>query len=152
MVTETPAWLSLSSTISTYTGGAHGMYWFHTILWDKQAERQREPQELFISKQALAKAIQPEFCRQLDRQRAKKRGEPVKQGSDDPFAKCLDPTDYVVILGSSDGKAFDRIGVLVPPYEAGPYAEGSYEVTLPVTPAILAAVKPGFRSSFAAAR
>jgi hypothetical protein len=152
VVTETPGWLSLSSMVSTYTGGAHPNYWFDTILWDKAANKRRDPKDLFASKEALAKAIQPEFCRQIDKQRAKKRGEPVKRGSDDPFAQCLDPTDYVVILGSSNRQAIDRIGVLVPPYEAGPYAEGAYEVTLPVTPAILAVVKPEFRSSFAASR
>ena len=46
----------------------------------------------------------------------------------------------------------DRIGILIGPYEAGPYAEGGYEVTLPVTPAILAVVKPEYRASFAASR
>jgi hypothetical protein len=152
VVTDTPGWLSMSSMVSTYTGGAHPNYWFDTILWDKQANQRREPKDLFTSKEALAKAIQPEFCRQIDKQRAEKRGEPVKRGSDDPFAECLNPTDYVVILGSSNGKAFDRIGVLVPPYEAGPYAEGKYEATIPVNAAIMATVKPEFRSSFVAAR
>lgn len=152
VVTETSGWLSLSSMVSTYTGGAHPNYWFDSILWDKAANKRRDAKDLFISKEALAKAIQPEFCRQIDKQRAKKRGEPVKRDGDDPFAECLNPTNYVVILGPSDRAAFDRIGVLVPPYEAGPYAEGAYEVTLPVTPAILGVVKPEFRSSFAVAR
>ena len=152
VVTDTPGWLSLSSMVSTYTGGAHPNYWFDTILWDKQAGQRREPKDMFVSKEALAKAIQPEFCRQIDQQRAKKRGEPVKRGSDDFFSDCLDPTAYVVILGSSNGKAFDRIGILVPPYEAGPYAEGDYEATIPVTAAILETLKPEFRSSFVAAR
>ena len=54
-----------------------------------------------------------------------------------------------LILGSRNHKTFDRIGFLIAPYEAGPYAEGSYEVTLPVTPAVLAAVKPEWRGAFA---
>lgn len=152
VVTDTPGWLSLSSIVSTYTGGAHPNYWFETILWDRQAGQRREPKDMFVSKEALAKAIQPEFCRQIDKQRAKKRGEPVKSGSGDMFSDCLDPTAYVVILGSSNGKAFDRVGVLVPPYEAGPYVEGDYEATIPVTAAILETVKPEFRSSFVVAR
>ena len=45
-----------------------------------------------------------------------------------------------------------RIGFLIAPYIAGPYVEGSYDVTLPVTPALLAKVKPGFRDSFSVAR
>lgn len=152
VVAETPGWLSLSSIVSTYTGGAHPNYWFDTILWDKQADQRREPKDMFVSKEALTKAIQPEFCRQIDEERAEKRGEHMSKDSDDPFNKCLNPADYVIIFGSSDGAAFDRVGVLVPPYEAGPYAEGKYEATIPVDAAILGVIKPEFRSSFAAAR
>ena len=54
-----------------------------------------------------------------------------------------------MILGSSNRKTFTRIGILVAPYSAGPFAEGTYEVTVPVTPAIIAAVKPQYRASFA---
>lgn len=152
VVTETPGWLSLSSLVSIYTGGAHPNSWFETMLWDKQANQRRDPKDLFVSKEALANVIKPEFCRQIDAQRAKKRGEPVKRDSDGLFDGCLNPMDYVVILGSGSGKAFDRIGVLVPPYEAGPYVEGAYEATIPVNAAILETVKPQVRSSFAVAR
>ena len=51
-------------------------------------------------------------------------------------------------IGSSSGKAFDRVGFLIAPYLAGPYVEGSYEVTLPLTPGLLATVKPQYRASF----
>jgi len=54
-----------------------------------------------------------------------------------------------VLLGSSDRKAFNRIGLLAAPYVAGSYAEGTYEVTLPVTPAVLQAVKPEYKAAFA---
>jgi hypothetical protein len=57
--------------------------------------------------------------------------------------------DTVIFLGSAKGKAFDRIGVYYGPYVAGPYAEGDFEFTLPVSPAILAAVKPRYRAAFA---
>ena len=46
-------------------------------------------------------------------------------------------------------RRFDRIGLLAAPYVAGAYAEGSYEVTLPVTPKVLAAVKPEYKAAFA---
>lgn len=152
VVTNTRGWLSLSANLYEFAGGAHGNSWFDTILWDKQANRQREPADLFVSRAALTRAIQPEFCRQIDRQRAEKRGEPVVRGSGDSYDECLDPLESIVILGSSNGKAFNRIGVLVAPYNAGPYVEGSYEATIPVNAAVLAAVKPEFRSSFATAR
>ena len=68
------------------------------------------------------------------------------------FDQCIDPTASTVILGSSNKQQFDRIGILIAPYEAGPYAEGDYEITLPVTKAVLAAVKPQYRSVFALGR
>lgn len=151
-VTDLPGWLSLSATVDSYTGGAHPNYWFAGLLWDKAAEQERKPEELFASRAAMSVALRPEFCRQIDRQREEKRGAPVPPDSDDMFDACLDPADYVIILGSSNGQAFDRIGVLVPPYEAGPYVEGAYEVTVPVTAKIMAAVKPQYRASFARAR
>lgn len=57
--------------------------------------------------------------------------------------------ETTLILGSSDGERIDRIGLLVGPYVAGPYAEGTYDLTLPVTPAIVAAVRPEWREAFA---
>jgi hypothetical protein len=54
-----------------------------------------------------------------------------------------------VLLGSSDKQRFNRIGLIAAPYVAGSYAEGPYEITLPVTPAVLAAVKPEYKAAFA---
>ena len=55
VVTETSGWLSLSSMVSTYTGGAHPNYWFDTVLWDKAANKRRDPKDLFVSRKALAR-------------------------------------------------------------------------------------------------
>jgi hypothetical protein len=38
------------------------------------------------------------------------------------------------------------------PYVAGPYAEGDYDISLPVTAEVIAALKPAYRSSFEAQR
>lgn len=150
VVTDLPDWLSLSAIVGTYEGGAHPNYWFDAMLWDRKADAERQALDLFSSKEALSATIQPAFCAAIDRQRARKRGEPVQQGSGEPFSDCLDPVAYTVILGSSNSKTFDRIGILVPPYEAGPYVEGDYEVTLPVTAKVLPLVKPEYRASFSA--
>ena len=153
VVTELPDWLSLSATIGTYTGGAHPNHMFGAVLWDKQAKLRRQPVDLFDSKQALSSAVQADFCRILDRQREKKRGEPASFGGfDDSFNACIDPFEGQLILGSSTGETFNRIGFLVPPYAAGPYAEGDYEVTLPVTREIVSAVKPEYRQFFTVIR
>lgn len=106
------------------------------------------PLTLFTSPAAIDAMIQQPFCAMLDKERAKRRGEPVRRGSGAMFDECIQPSQQTVILGSSNGRAFDRIGILVGPYAAGPYAEGDYEVTLPVSPALLRAVKPEYRDAF----
>lgn len=65
---------------------------------------------------------------------------------------CPPVKDLTILLGSTNGRAIDRIGLLADPYVAGSYAEGSYEVTLPVTRAIAGAVKPAYRAAFALGR
>ncbi|MFC3173634.1 PdaC/SigV domain-containing protein [Novosphingobium bradum] len=150
VVASLPGWLSLSAAYDTYSGGAHGMRWSGAMLWDRKASRPRNPLDLFTSRAALSAAIRKDFCAALDRQRAERRGEPVKPGGTAPFEECIDPVKQTVLLGSRSHRLFDRIGILVAPYEAGPYAEGSYEVTVPVSAAVLAAVRLQFRASFAA--
>lgn len=152
VVTDLPGWLSLSAEISDYQGGAHPNHGFDALVWDRQANQRRKPIDMFTSKAALTQAIRKDFCAALDRERAKKRGGERLGGGIPEFEQCIDPAESTIILGSSNRKAFDRIGVLIAPYEAGPYAEGSYEVTLPVTAAVLAAVKPEFRPTFVAKR
>ena len=152
VVASPPGWLSLSAAYWNYTGGAHGMSWSGAMLWDRKANLPRNPLDLFTSKAALAQAIRAPFCAALNRARIAKRGGTIKPGSTEMFEECIDPLKQTVLLGSKSKLAFDRIGILIAPYEAGPFAEGGYEVTLPMTPAVLAAVRPGFRRSFAVGR
>lgn len=153
VVTDLPGWLSLSTLVAGYSGGAHPNYAYGSILWDRVANRRREVSDLFQSKSALSDAIRAPFCNALDAQRARKRQvAKIDRGSGDEFDQCIDPLESTLILGSSNHRAFDRIGVLVAPYSAGPYAEGDYEVTLPVTPAVIAALKPEYRPVFVAKR
>ncbi|SFF74459.1 protein of unknown function [Novosphingobium sp. CF614] len=152
VVTDLPGWLSLSADLYMYSGGAHGMSNFDSLLWDRRAEVARKPQDLFTGTDALRGAIRDSFCDALDKERTKRRGEPVKRDSEQMFSECIDPVAQTLILGSSNGRTFDRIGILVAPYEAGPYAEGTYEVTLPVTGAIMATLRPQYRASFSVAQ
>lgn len=152
VVTDLPGWLSLSAEFYAFTGGAHGNHGYDALLWDRKANVMRDPISLFLSPRVLNAAVTKDFCAALNRERAKKRGEPVKPGSTDPFDECISIEDTTVILGSSNGKTFDRVGFLIGPYAAGPYAEGDYEITLPVDKAILAVVKPEYRESFSEGR
>lgn len=152
VVTDLPDWLSLSTEVYAYTGGAHGNTGYGGLLWDKKANTRRDALALFTSAAALEKAVQPALCDALDRERSKRREEKVVRNQDDWMSACIGLKEAQVILGSAGRTAFDRIGFLIGPYAAGPYAEGSYEITLPVTPAILATVKPEYKGSFAIGR
>lgn len=151
VVTDLPGWLSLSGMVEDYSGGAHPNHGPVALLWDKQAGRRMKAVDLFDGR-ALTAALQPAFCAALNKQRAERRGQPVDPNSTDEFDACLDPAKEVLILGSADHRKFTRIGILIGPYEAGPYAEGDYEITLPVTPAVIAAARPQYRAAFAAGR
>lgn len=148
VVANLPGWLSLSKAYSIYEGGAHPNHDFGSLVWDRGAGQGRKPLDLFVSAKALDAAIRKPFCDALDRQRAERRGAPVNRASGDDFDACIAPSEQTVILGSSNRKTFNRIGILVPHYAAGPYAEGAYDVTVPVTPEVLKAVKPEFRAAF----
>ena len=152
VVTDLPGWLSLSAQRWESLGGAHPNPWQEGLVWHKAAGKRMKAADLFSSPAALSAAIRLPFCAALDQQRAGKRGAPVNRKSGNPFDDCIDPAAQTVILGSADKAHFTRIGVLVDPYEAGPYAEGNYEVTVPVTTAVLRAVKPQYRSAFAVPR
>jgi hypothetical protein len=148
VVTDLPGWLSLSQRNSHFEGGAHPNSGFDSRVWDRKAGRALAPMDLFVSAKALDDALRGPFCDALDRERAVRRGEPVNRASGDDFDACIAPSEQTLILGSTDRKHFNRIGILVSPYAAGPYAEGSYDITVPVTPAVLQAVKPEFRATF----
>lgn len=150
VVADLPDWLSLSADLSSYSGGAHPNYGFDTIIWDKQKNVKMEPVAFFTSKDALDKALGPQLCEALNVQREERRGQPVDETSDSMFDACVKPDETNVLLGSTNGATFNRIGIQIAPYIAGSYAEGSYEFTFPVTPDLLEVVKEQYRSAFAA--
>lgn len=152
VVADTPGFLSLSAMVSTYTGGAHGMYNLESLVWDRKAARATPAIAMFQSADALEQALGPRLCRALDAERVKRRGEPMPRetGDDYGFSSCQKVKDATVLVGSASGKAFDRVGIWFGPYVAGPYAEGAYELNFPVDAAVLKAVKPEFAPAFAA--
>lgn len=150
VVAELPDWLSLSADVATYSGGAHGNYTVESLVWDKKNERSFKAIELFNSPKALEEAFGDRFCDALNRERAKRRGAPVEEDAEDPFTQCPGIDELEILVGSSNGRTFNRLTVYAGPYVAGPYAEGAFEVDLNVDRAILAAVKPEYRAAFSA--
>jgi len=150
VVTELPDWLSLSSQVSTYGGGAHGMYGVDSLVWDKKNKTAISAIDLFSSPADLEAAVKDRFCSDLDKQRKEKRGDEASPNAIEEFDKCPGIAELVVLVGSSNRRQFNRLTLYAGPYVAGPYVEGAYLVDLPVTKAVVAAVKPEYQGFFAA--
>ncbi len=146
-VADTPRFLSLSVTDYSYSGGAHGGTASGGLLWDRRAGRRLAPRAVFVSAAALQAAVMPDWCRWMRAERARRIG--GVSVNDPVFGKCPPIKDVTVLLGSSSGRAIDRIGIIADQYLVGSYAEGPYEHTLPVTAAVLRVVKPEYRGAFA---
>ncbi len=146
-VTSTPRFLSLSAEIQTYAGGAHGMAGFDTLLWDRNRARRLKPLDLFTSGEAFDAAIRAPFCAGIKRAKAAK-GILREEAPDSPFGKCPPASAQTIWLGSSDGRYLDRMTIAIAPYEIGPFAEGSYKINVPVTSALVDALKPEYARDF----
>lgn len=151
VVADLPDWLSLSAELYAYTGGAHGTYGKSSLVWDKSAGRGMAGIELFNSPVDLEQALGAKLCTALNEARAKRRGGPVEQDGEWPN-DCPGLDEASILVGSSNGKTFDRIAVYFGPYVAGPYAEGDYELDFPVTASIIDAVKPEYADAFSVKR
>ncbi len=149
VVTETPRLLSLSGETYRFTGGAHGNTVLEPLVWDKARAARVDPRKMFASPVALQRLWGATWCGKLKAERTRRmQGAPA---ADDIFP-CPPIAELTLLLGSTDGRAIDRIGLIAGQYVAGSYAEGMYEVTLPVTPALLEIVRPEWRSAFAVGR
>lgn len=146
IVTDTPRFLSLSAQYYTYTGGAHGGTSTSSVVWDKASKRRLAPIDLFAPA-ALWTAVQRPFCAAL---KAEQRKRLEGQDVNDDMHACPPLKDLVLLVGSTDRQHIDRIGLVADQYVAGSYAEGIYDITLPVTPAVLRAVRPPYRAAFRA--
>ncbi|UYH55221.1 DUF3298 and DUF4163 domain-containing protein [Qipengyuania sp. SS22] len=152
VVADIPDYLSLSGHLATYSGGAHGMYGVQSLVWDRKAGKAMKGVELFNSPVALEQALGNRLCDTLNTAREERRGMEIEEGSDDMFDKCPGLDEASVLVGSSNGKTFDRITVYFGPYVAGAYAEGDYELDFPVTASVVDAVKPAHAGAFSVKR
>ena len=143
--------LSLESTVYGFSGGAHGSSGSASLLWDRQLSREITLPDLLQRGQKWTGAIRQPFCVLLNREREKRRGEPVKPG--DLFGDCPELKELTVVLSDSDKNGrFDDVKVIADQYVAGPYAEGPYDISLPITAKMIERLKPEYASSFEARR
>ena len=151
VVADLPGYLSLSNSFATYTGGAHGMYGLEGLVWDKAKGRALASEDLFQSPDYLGSVMGDTVCDALNKERVEK-GMDLPADGDSVFPRCPGLSEATVLVGSSNGRTFDRITVWYGPYVAGSYAEGAYELDFPMTAAMLEAVKPAYRAAFSAKR
>ena len=152
VVADLPRYLSLSGEMASYSGGAHGMYGVQSLVWDREEEQAADGIALFNSPVALEQALGQRLCDTLNAERSERRGFAVEPDSDDMFDKCPGLDEATVLIGSSNGKSFDRLAVYFGPYVAGAYAEGAYELDFPVTASVIDAVKPAYAGAFSVKR
>ncbi|WP_205481534.1 hypothetical protein [Sphingomonas arenae] len=144
---QTVRLLSLEAETGTFTGGAHGNSGTSSLLWDRKLARELRIDDLLRRAGWWNGAIRQPFCVLLDRERAKRRQEPVDRS--DMFGECPELKELTLTLEDSDGNGrLDHVRVTADQYVAGPYAEGEYVISLPLTAAMLARLKPEYRASF----
>lgn len=151
---NSPRLLSLAAEWFEFTGGAHPNHGTIGLLWDKTGNRPVTVAELLGGgAAALQSLFGSAYCKALDKERAKKREGESGGGPNDPFNACPKFSELQFIPKSAGGSAaLTTILIHADPYVAGPYVEGDYDVELPVTDAMVAALRPDYRSSFAPAR
>jgi hypothetical protein len=140
--------LSLEAESYTFTGGAHPNPAMMALLWDRSKSREIGVNQLFQRARDYA-ALRSAYCKGLDAERRKKRGGEGKLGSLSEFDQCPKFSELVVGIVDDDGNSlFDALRFTANPYVAGPYVEGMYVVDLPITRALIAELKPEYRSTF----
>jgi hypothetical protein len=145
-VGETPRLLSLASDLGSFEGGAHPNSNYGSLLWDRPLNRAVGITALFTNANQFSAVTRASYCKRLDAERAKRRqGE--KLGGE--FDQCPKYSELAVFPADKNRNGrFDRITFVASPYVAGPYVEGEYEISLPVSSALIAAMNPEYRSSF----
>jgi hypothetical protein len=140
--------LSLAGGSYSFTGGAHGNPAAVALLWDRTLNREIGVNALFASAARFAAVTRAPYCKKLDGERAKRReGERLDPLSD--FNNCPKYSELAIYPADKNRNGrFERILFVASPYVAGPFAEGDYEIAVPVTPGLIAALKPEYRSSF----
>ncbi|MFC7537429.1 hypothetical protein ACFQPG_08625 [Sphingomonas sp. GCM10030256] len=146
---QSPRLLSLEGETSIHTGGAHPNSGTTALLWDRRLGTPIGLDAILFRAGWWNAALTRPFCVLLDRERRKRRGEMVRRS--DPFGDCPALHELTVTLVDKDRNGrFDHARMTADAYVAGPYAEGEYVISLPLTAAMIYRLKPEYRPSFEA--
>jgi hypothetical protein len=142
---QTDRLISLRSQTETFTGGAHGMHTTGLMLWDKEKKTEVDFPGLFSSASGYWPLLKEQFCTALNSERLRRFQAEITH--------CPKPEELVLIPADTNSDwTFDTIRIVADPYVAGVYAEGRYEIPVPVPVDLVTALKPEYRSSFEAQR
>ncbi len=144
---QTSRLLSLEAQTLISTGGAHPSHGADALLWDRRARAEIKAERVFSARDDIDKLVRAPFCVTLEGERAKRRGAAVRPG--DAFSACPQLRELAVVPADSNAnRRFDRFRLVAPNAVAGAYAEGRYDIAVPITAALLAAIKPAYRAGF----
>jgi len=141
---DTTRLLALIGQVYGYTGGAHGNSGFDTVIWDRKSQAVIGLPSLFSDRVKARAILEPLVCAALAKEQAARRGG-VKAAPE--FEKCPPLEQASVVPFGGMAPVAHSVRVIYAPYVAGPYVEGSYEITLPWPAAIKPLVKPEFREA-----
>jgi hypothetical protein len=145
LAADTPRLLALIGTTSTFSGGAHGNISYDVRLWDKTVHRPVKLLALFGNWAKARKNIEADYCKALAVEQARRRRGATPSGG---FDTCPRLSDQAMAPVGDGGDGAPSVTVLLPPYAAGPYSEGAYEITLMWPEAIKPLLLPAWRTTF----
>lgn len=140
---DLPALAAASSHAFYYVGGAHEGAETDAILIDRRAGRRIALGDLFVDRRRGLALLQHDFCRLLRTQVSQRR-----QGDDGGAVIACPAIGMQPVTLCAEHGRITTFYALLNRYTVGSWAEGGYEVEFAVTPAMIAALKPAYRSSF----
>jgi hypothetical protein len=138
LAAETPHLLALQSLNYSFTGGAHGNTGYAAKIWDKTANTAIPFSALFTDWPKAQVLLEPAYCKALAEEQTSRGGNPVNN--------CPKLADQAIVPWADLASTAYQFRVLLGPYAAGSYAEGSYLITLPWPAGVEALVKPAYKA------
>jgi hypothetical protein len=158
---DSPTLVAIAADGSSYTGGAHGAPLIARFVWLPQQQRMLTAAELipdpkgwqavseFVREQlhtALSQRMDADEVPPADRaEMLKNAGEMIEAGTE---AKALSFAQFEPVVDT--GGRLAALRFVFPPYQVGPYADGTQTVEVP-SAVLLPHVAPAYRNLFEAA-
>ncbi|MBY9066568.1 DUF3298 and DUF4163 domain-containing protein [Hyphomonas sp. WL0036] len=144
--------ISVQQNVYTYTGGAHPNYFLRGMIY-QHGKTDPVPVADVVADMAVfgsklkAGLVQMKKTRSYEERTVEALASEVTDMlGDDAQAGSVSGANYVLEPSTEEGK-FGGITVLFSPYEVGPYAEGSYEITVPAAD-LAGALTPDWAARF----